>query len=277
MRIFITGGKGFIGDYLCERLSLNQVKTYDLENGFDIRDRARLDKEIECFQPDVIIHLAALAGVRRGEQYPAEYYSTNVIGTENVFSLAKKHGVQKVISFSSSSVFNDDNELHPLSVYGHSKLFAEEIARFYSKSVPNVYVVRPFTVYGINGRGDQVIYKWLSQIEKGQPITFYGDGNTFRPYTWVSELAEAVVKMIERDLGFQIFNISGKDSITLRELLTEFQKSFEGLRITQLPLPEADSQGKLPDSSNWDLLDYQPTADFRKILLSIILNHKNNG
>lgn len=274
MRIFVTGGAGFIGSNLNDFILGKNVFVYDLAYGDDIRNKAGLDRALENCKPDVILHLGALAGVRRGEEYPEDYYTTNVIGTENVFALAKKHGVKKVISFSSSSVFNDNNELKPLSVYGRSKLMGEIIAEAYRDSIPNIYIVRPFTVYGMNGRGDQVIYKWLRQIEKGEPLSFFGDGETYRPYTHISDLSEAIKIMLQEDLGFQIFNLGGNKPIKLKEVLKIFKKEIPNIKVKNFPLPKADSKGKMPDNSNWKLINYKPKADFKTELLNIIKQWK---
>lgn len=271
MRIFITGGAGFIGSSLSDFVLGKDVFVYDLSCGDDIRNKAWLDRALENTKPDVILHLGALAGVRRGEEYPEEYYTTNVIGTENVFALAKKHGVKKVISFSSSSVFNDNNELKPISVYGRSKLMGEVVAEGYKDSIPNIYIVRPFTVYGMNGRGDQVIYKWLRQIEKGESISFFGDGETFRPYTHISDLAKAIKEMLQKDLGFQVFNLGGKKPVRLKEVLKIFKEKFGNkIKVENFPLPKADSKGKMPDNGNWKLINYKPKAEFEAELKSII-------
>ncbi len=274
MRILITGSDGFIGRHLSNHLQGNplyEIFDYDLATNDDLRDRANLDRMIEMVRPEVIIHLGALAGVRRGEDYPKEYFETNVWGTENVFSLAKKHGVSKVISFSSSSVFNDKGELQPQSHYGKTKLLGEKIAEMYKKDIPNIYIVRPFTVYGLYGRGDQVIYKWINQIKGEGKITFFGDGNSYRPYTHVKDLCVALNSMLMRNIGFQTFNIGGKDKVYLKELLDIFKKNIDTeFNVEYLPLPKADSMGREPNTENWDLIDYEPVKDFKEEVIKII-------
>ncbi len=280
MKILITGGKGFIGGYLNQELSFSgayEVVNYDLVDGNDLRDRANLDRFIEIHKPKIIVHLGALAGVRRGEDYHKEYFDTNVLGTENVFSLAKKHGVKKIISFSSSSVFNDNNELKPISHYGRTKLLAENIAEMYSNDFESVIIVRPFTVYGLNGRGDQVIYKWINQIINNGEITFFGDGKSYRPYTHVLDLVNAVCSMFSNQIkGYHIFNLGGKEKITLNNLLSIFKKySKFKFKVKKLPMPYADSKGKLPSTSNWGLIGYKPKAKFEKEVEIIINNELN--
>lgn len=274
MRVFITGGDGFIGRRLTRLLEagFRKVEIYDISLGDDIRDIARLDRAIEMFQPDVIVHLAALAGVRRGEAYPAEYYSTNVLGTENVFAMAKKHGVKKVISFSSSSAIMEEyaERIEPASVYGRTKVMGELIAKMYSQWIPSVAVVRPFTVYGEKGRPDQVIGRWIRQINRKEPITFFGDGNSYRPYTYVGELCEAVEKMMTAKFDFEIFNICGANKVNLSEVLEVFENKTSP-EVKRMPMPEADSMGKMPDNTeNWDIIGYKPTVDFKEKLGEIL-------
>ncbi len=291
MRIFITGGFGFIGEALQEQIRhyekfedekgvhhkpLHDIFIYDIIRGADIRDMAYLDQCIERFKPEVIIHLAALAGVRRGEVYPDKYFSTNVAGTYNVFAIAKKYGIKKVITFSSSCVFNDKGELKPESVYGQSKLFSEKIAEQFSAFIPNVYVVRPFTVYGENGRGDQVIGAWMREIKNGQPITFFGEGTSFRPYTYVGDVVEAVEKLLEKDLGYQTFNLGGIENVYLYDLLHYFQMFYGEknvvIKVNKVPKPEQDSEGRIPpDTENWNLIPYDPPQGrFRPRLVEIL-------
>jgi len=284
-RIFITGSHGFIGSRLVSAIvkhfKNSQICEYDLAYGQDIRNEFQLSKEIELFQPDVIIHLAALAGVRRSEEYPEEYYSTNILGTENVFKAAKKHGVKKVISFSSSSVFGTNG--YPISVYGISKNAGEQIARkswesrdSWNDALRSVYVVRPYTVYGENGRNDQVIRKWIVKILDAQPIDFYGNGDTFRPYTYVGDLVEAVCKMVEcNQEGFHEFDISGSEKITLSELLSLFEYHCKkwgiNLSINNQEQPKVDPRGNEVNTGKaYSMLKWIPKTDFKKKLKSIL-------
>lgn len=280
MRIFITGGSGFIGKRLMDAMLIKErdveaMYNFDLTEGEDIRDLAALDRAIDYFKPDVIVHLAALAGVRRGEAYPGEYISTNVTGTYNVLSMAKKHKVNRVVIFSSSCVFNEAGELDPRSVYGLTKLFTERLAVSFKESIRDIYVVRPFTVYGENGRGDQVMATWDRQIRSGKPVTFFGDGKSFRPYTYVGDVCNAVGRMILGEShGFQVFNLAGNQKVTLERLYQIFENHWRKREVRiereELPMPATDDNGKVPaDTSNWDLIGFK-SEDFESRVLQIL-------
>src|SRR3990167_4575191 len=187
MKILVTGQKGFIGSHLTAKLDELGIvlEGNDFVVGNDIRDAVKLDAAVEKSQADIVIHLAALAGVRRGEDYPQEYFDTNVIGTNNLLRISKKFGIKKFIALSSSSV----NGGNPNSIYGASKLAMEHLVKRFE--LPYKFIVRPFTVYGERGRKDQVIFKWVDQYHNGKPITFYGDGTSFRTYVYAGDLVDA--------------------------------------------------------------------------------------
>src|SRR5690349_11701032 len=135
MKILVTGGLGFVGSHLCKELEKeHEIIIYDLVSGDDIRDKFKLDRMFESENFDVVVNLAARAGVRRGEDFPEEYFSTNVVGLVNLIDVAEKYKVSKFIHFSSSSVYGtqsqdiatkEDEEKNPCSVYGITKLAGE--------------------------------------------------------------------------------------------------------------------------------------------------------
>jgi len=164
MKILLTGDCGFIASRLKEALPTGTIGI-DLLEGEDIRDKYHLEYLFETEHFDTVIHCAALAGVRRSELYPEDYISTNVIGTKNLIDLSEKYGVKHFINFSSSSVYGADTKdglkedavKNPKSIYGMTKLMAEQLV---ARSSIKTTTIRPFTVYGENGRGDLVIKKW---------------------------------------------------------------------------------------------------------------------
>lgn len=275
--ILLTGNKGFIGSRISYDLDAigNDWCGYDIKdgNGNDIRDLRRLDEVFEKYQIDTVIHLAALAGVRRGEDYPQEYFDTNVIGTENILKMCKKYKVKKVIMFSSSSVYGKNGEGHPDSFYGISKLAMENLHERYPE-IQQLFIVRPFTVYGENGRRDQVIFKWINNIKEGKPIFFYGDGDSYRTYTYVGDISDAVMKMLNSDLiGHCIFELGGKEKIKLFELLDIFKnhKATADLKIENLPMPVMDSEGRTPNMASAELLlGWEPQQDFTEKVNEIL-------
>ena len=145
MRILLTGDKGFIGMHLQNKLRNIGfiVNGYDLKVGYDIRNRRQVDQAFRLFRPDVVIHLAALAGVRLSEQIPGEYFKTNVMGLYNVLEEAKKRKVKNFLFASSSSVYGnakcplkEDIKRAPVSVYGLTKLLGEIMCKYYSEYFP---------------------------------------------------------------------------------------------------------------------------------------------
>lgn len=222
--ILITGNEGFIGNHLTLKLNKEWVG-YDLIRGNnDIRDLQRLDRCFDTYQPDIVIHLAALTGARRGEAYPQEYFDTNVIGTENVARMCEKYGVKKLIAFSSSSAKTCQN------TYGITKYAMELMLK--KIKIPSLYVVRPFNVYGEDGRKDQVIEKWKALADAGLPIEYHGDHK--RNYTYVGDLVEFVIYLIGSDLtGYHIMDAGNPKQVGLSELLDLFKEKYPNLKVVE--------------------------------------------
>ena len=266
--IFITGHRGFIGSHITAILDWAGLAWtgYDLVDGNDIRDKANLDAHMEKCQPDTVIHLAALAGVRRGEEYPQEYFDTNVIGTENLLILSKKFGVKKFIALSSSSV----NGGHPSSIYGASKMAMEHLIT--RTELDYKFIVRPFTVYGERGRKDQVIFKWLEQYRQGKPLTFYGDGTSFRTYVYAGDLASAILQMLSYSpsISTVVFELGGKEPITLNRVKAVFLSKYPDAQFEYHPFPKCDSFGIEPNMGEILKMGWNPTTDFAEKMKEII-------
>lgn len=281
MKILITGHKGFIGSYLTrelDRLNLEWVG-YDLKEGKDIRNRYMLYEFFDFYRPEKVVHLAALAGVRRGEEFPEEYLSTNVTGTLNVVKNCEKFYVDRLINFSSSSVYGEgkppvkeQDPKNPKAMYGLTKLMAEKIVE---SSKINSITIRPFTVYGENGRPDMVIYKWINQILSGKPISFYGNGFSKRGYVNVNDLVDGVIKVLTSDLnpGTKLaLNLGGHEVVSLRDLLGMFikysRKSFE---VESLLMPSSDIGENWADTTLAEtLFGWTPKRKFEVELKKII-------
>lgn len=268
MKILITGHKGFIGSHIVElfdRKGYDWVG-FDLVDGDDIRNKLALENCMEKNQVGAVIHLAALPGVRRGEDYPQEYFDTNVIGTENLLRISEKFGVERFIAISSSSV----NGGNPTSIYGTSKLAMEHLVR--RANLPYKFIVRPFTVYGERGRKDQVIFKWLEQYKQGKPLTFYGDGTAFRTYVYAGDLARAVYEMLfykpaQPDVTFEL---GGGKKVTLKDVLDTFLSKYPDAKVEYLPFPKCDSMGIEPNTEEVTKMGWKPTTDFITKMSEII-------
>lgn len=281
MKILITGGAGFIGSQLIKKLrSSNEVYSYDLVDGNDIRNKIRLEDAFISFRPDVVIHCAALAGVLLSEEYPEEYISTNITGTYNVTMLCKKYNA-KLIAFSSSSVLGgcrkEDEPLeehdiyNPLSLYANTKVSGEFIVM---NNLEDYAIIRPFTVYGENGRPDMVFYKWINQIKKGEAITFYGKGDSKRGYVYLPDLVDGINEIIKRkETG--IFDFGGSEIVTLKDLLEIFKnrcrKISVKLEIDYQERKNGDVKHSFTNSLRAkELLNYNPKKRFKKVMDKIL-------
>ena len=280
--ILVTGHRGFIGQRLCQELrdKGHEFVGYDLVSGDDIRDYFKLSNVFEKEGVDIVIHLAARAGVRTGEEFPEEFITTNIIGTQNLLKLAKKFNCKHFVFFSSSSVYGsepspnkEDDRLAPESLYGITKQTGEELVK---ASGLRSTIIRPFTVYGENGRKDQVMFKWINQINVGKPITFYGDGKTKRGYTYVGDLVDGVINELGRKRDkerppCEIFNLGGEEVFSLEELLNIFKDTKPDIKVRRLPLPKGDVPENWGDISKAKReIGFNPNSSFYENVKRII-------
>jgi UDP-glucuronate 4-epimerase len=263
MRVLVTGAAGFIGSHLSERLIARGDEVVGLDN-FDAfypraikeRNLAALvgaprfslvegdvrapDDLVRAFaaRPDVVVHLAALAGVRPSLADPVRYADVNVLGTVRLTEAARARGVRRLVFASSSSVYGLDSEppfkesdpcLKPLSPYASTKR-AGELGLFAAHHLYDLDVtcLRFFTVYGPRQRPDLAIHKFARLILAGKPIELYGDGSTSRDYTWIDDIIDGVVASLDetgetgeqgRAPAFRIYNLGGSRTTTLLELV----------------------------------------------------------
>jgi UDP-glucuronate 4-epimerase len=263
MNFLVTGGAGFIGSHLCERLlhEGHAVWTIDDLNPFydvaikqrNLCDIQALAKPFTFFQGDLtdtdalgelfgevqfdqIIHLAARAGVRPSLQEPALYQRVNVEGTVNLLEAARKHGVKKITIASSSSVYGVNSkvpfsETDPIfcaiSPYAASKLACEALGHVYHHVYKmDVAMLRFFTVYGPRQRPDLAIHKFAQLIERGKPIPVFGDGKTARDYTYVTDTLEGILACTKKEFGFEIFNLGESQTVELDYLISLIEKAL---------------------------------------------------
>lgn len=263
MNFLVTGGAGFIGSHVCERLlgEGHAVWAFDDLNDFydpelkrrnlreiealrgpfrfvrgDLCDRAALDALFGQARFDQVIHLAARAGVRPSLQEPALYQRVNVEGTVNVLESARRHGVRKLLIASSSSVYGvnakapfseGDPIFQPISPYAASKLACEALGHVYHHVYGlDVAMLRFFTVYGPRQRPDLAIHKFARLIAAGRPVPFFGDGSTARDYTFVTDTVEGILAATRRELGFAIFNLGESQTVTLSRLVELLEQAL---------------------------------------------------
>jgi UDP-glucuronate 4-epimerase len=256
MNFLVTGGAGFIGSHVCERLLRDghRVWAFDDLNDFydpqikrqnlreiqslakpfefihgDITDAAALAELFSSVKFDQIIHLAARAGVRPSLEKPALYQRVNVEGTVNLLEAARKNGVKKITLASSSSVYGvnakvpfseSDPIFSAISPYAASKLACEALGHVYHHIYKmDVAALRFFTVYGSRQRPDLAIHKFTKLIDAGRPIPVFGDGRTARDHTHISDIVEGVVACTRQKFGFEIFNLGESETVELSRLI----------------------------------------------------------
>jgi UDP-glucuronate 4-epimerase len=290
MKVLLTGAAGFIGSHLAERLRARG----DTVIGFDNFDRfyPRLIKErnlnalgrdsgfvlIEgdlcrpadverAFEAaaaaDVVVHLAALAGVRPSLLEPARFWEVNVTGTLNLLTAARARGVRRLVFASSSSVYGQDSQPpfresdpcgRPLSPYAATKR-AGELMAFNAHYLDGLDVtcLRLFTVYGPRQRPDLAIHKFTGLIAAGEPIELYGDGTTSRDYTWVGDIVDGIVAAIDQQRGapaYRIYNLGGSQGTTLRAMVDQLGAALRRRPIiTSRPDQPGDMRVTLADVS----------------------------
>ena len=228
--------------------------------------------------PDAIIHLAALAGVRPSLKDPGRYAQVNVVGTTRVFDLARRIGCPRVICASSSSVYGklmppfteSMNLTEIVSPYALSKRQAELTADYYTREYGIQSVsLRFFTVYGERQRTDMFIRRALTMIDRGEEITLYGDGSSFRDYTHVEDIVNGVALLLssfpeEHPALHRIYNIGCGDPITLLDLVKAMGEVVgKGPRVRHIEDQKGDVPGTLADISRMRELGYEPQVNIQ--------------
>jgi UDP-glucuronate 4-epimerase len=261
----VTGGAGFIGSHLVDRLlstDITRVTVIDDFNDFydpsikhenisehlkdprynihelDIRDRAALEQVFKQTDFDCIVHLAARAGVRPSLSEPQLYTETNINGTLNLLELARNHDVKQFVFGSSSSVYGinadvpfseNDPIRQPISPYAATKAAGELLCHTYSHLYGlRCVCLRFFTVYGPRQRPDLAIHKFARLISKGKPIPVFGDGTTRRDYTYVDDIIDGVIAAINyNQSNYDIFNLGESRTVELNELISLLEKELD--------------------------------------------------
>lgn len=298
--ILITGGAGFIGSHLVDRLLAEgdwKITVVDDFNDFyspdikraniaehlgsanyrmveaDIRDAAALAEVFSESVFDVIVHLAARAGVRPSLAEPKLYAETNINGTLNLLELARVHSVKQFVFASSSSVyginckmpFAEDDRIHqPISPYAATKAAGELLCHTYSHLHDiRTVCLRFFTVYGARQRPDLAIHKFAKLISDGRPIQMFGDGTTRRDYTYIDDIIQGVRASIDYDASMhEVFNLGESQTIELKELIALIERALDTKAvIDHQPMQPGDVPCTYADISKArELLAYNPTT-----------------
>jgi UDP-glucuronate 4-epimerase len=299
MRILITGGAGFIGSHLVERLHADghDVAIIDDFNDFydpkikranisalakdiaihdvDLRNADRVANVFRSERLDAVFHLAARAGVRPSIQQPQLYYETNVAGTLHLLEGARTNGVERFIFASSSSVygaakkvpFSEEEHLtQTLSPYAATKIAGEFLCSTYSHLYKlRIVALRYFTVYGARQRPDLAIHQFTRKIQAGEPIDQFGDGTTRRDYTYIDDIIQGTMAALKYDGPmFDVFNLGESETIQLKDLIAAIEKILgKKARITRLPEQPGDMPLTCANISKArKLLGYNPKTKF---------------
>jgi UDP-glucuronate 4-epimerase len=298
LKFLITGGAGFIGSHIVDELlslreeiividnfntyydpkikwenisSAQKNPDFKLFEG-DILDKRLLDKIFSSFNIDVLIHMAAQAGVRGSIKNPELYSKVNVLGTLNLFEMCRKYKIKKVIFGSSSSIygnnpvpFSEDNIVDkPISPYAATKKAGELLCYTYHHlyKIP-IICLRLFTVYGPRQRPEMAIHKFTRIINNNESIPIYGDGSSSRDYTYITDILDGIKSTINKDFGFEIINLGSSNPIKLLDLVDLIQENMsKKANLNFLPSQSGDVERTYADISKAErLLGYSPKVN----------------
>ena len=286
MRILVTGAAGFIGYHLATRLlergdsvvgvdnfnayydvSLKEARLARLSGrrGFevvraDIADREAMERVFASGRFDAIVNLAAQAGVRYSVENPHAYVESNVVGFLNVLEGARRHGTGHLVFASTSSVYGLGTDLpyresadtdHPISLYAATKKSNEVMAHAYAHlfGIPTTGL-RFFTVYGPWGRPDMALFKFTRGILDGTPIPVFNEGRMVRDFTYVDDIVEGVVRVIDRPAPYRIFNIGNHRRVELLDYIRAFEKALgKEAKLDLLPMQPGDVRATEADTA----------------------------
>ena len=333
MKILITGSSGFIGFHLSKKLLDKGHKVYgfdSMNSYYDIRlkkarynilrkyknflftkskleNKKSLEKVFNKFKPNIVIHLAAQAGVRYSIEKPRVYLDSNITGTYNIIEISKKLNVKHLIMASSSSVYGANKKIPfkeidktetQLSIYASTKKSNESMAHSYSNiwGVP-ITMLRFFTVYGPWGRPDMALFKFTKGIINNKKIDIYNNGKMYRDFTYIDDIVSGIQLLINKvpnrkQIGkykndslssvapFRILNIGNTKKVYLLDFIKQIEKELGKKAIRNyMPLQQGDVKQTL---SNTNLLKkitgYNPKTNYKlgiKKFLEWYINYYN--
>jgi len=300
--ILVTGGAGFIGSHLVDRLLAENYQVSCIDNFDPFYDRSIKEENIrehlthpnyKLFEVDlrnkealktslpknidVVVHLAAKAGVRPSIQDPEAYQQVNVQGLQNLLELSREWGCPHFVFASSSSVYGinpnvpwheEDHVLMPISPYAATKVAGELLGHVYSHLYGIRFIaLRFFTVYGPRQRPDLAIHKFARKMIERTPIQIYGDGSTRRDYTYIDDIIQGIMSAIKYDKSqYEVINIGNNTPTRLAELIEIMEKEF-GIEAIKEYLPE--QPGDVPQTyasieQAQKLLNYKVSTTFEE-------------
>jgi UDP-glucuronate 4-epimerase len=209
---------------------------FELVTG-DIRNPEHLQETLRKDQIDLVVHLAARAGVRPSISDPLLYQDVNIRGTIVLLESCKAYGIKNFIFASSSSVYGEnqrvpfteeDLDIQPISPYGATKRAGELLCYSYHHLYGmNIACLRFFTAYGPRQRPEMAIHKFTRLIDRGEKIPIYGDGSSRRDYTYIDDLIDGILAVIRYHKGFEIYNLGESQTTSLKELIRLIEKAID--------------------------------------------------
>ncbi|NDW54559.1 NAD-dependent epimerase/dehydratase family protein [Aliiroseovarius sp. PrR006] len=319
-KVLVTGSAGFIGYHLSKLLLEDGFRVhgfdgmtdyYDvtlkqrrhqmlLQNeGFSategmLEDLELFDKMADAFEPDVIVHLAAQAGVRYSLENPRAYIDSNVVGTFNVMEAARRHEVDHLLMASTSSVYGANDEMpftemekadNQLTIYAATKKANESMAHSYAHlwNIPST-MFRFFTVYGPWGRPDMALFKFTKGIIEGTPIDIYNNGDMFRDFTYVEDLVRGIRLLIDSPpvrpdskddieegdslspaAPYRVVNVGNSDKVRLLDFVEAIEDALGKKAVRNyMEMQKGDVPATWADATLLQrLTGYRPATDFR--------------
>ena len=277
MKILVTGGAGFIGSNLCERLlemghdvicldNFNSYYSPDIKKKNiaplsanpkfncvieDVVNHNAIEKVFIENHIDAVIHLAAKAGVRASLEDPEGFSVNNIIGTFHLLEVCKRYKVKNFIFGSSSSIYGNnekvpfsetDNVDYPISPYAATKkaneLFCYNYHHLYGM---NIACLRFFTVYGPKNRPDMANFTMVRDIFNGKPVNKYGDGSSRRDYTYIDDIVDGVMACLDKNFGFEIINLGNSEPVSLNQMISTLEEAVgKKAVINEVPMPAGD-------------------------------------
>ncbi len=298
MKVLVTGGAGFIGSHLVDRLIErgDEVVVYDNFSPYYSGKEKNIERHVkeknknfELARADildlkklvdvvsgcnVVVHLAAQPGVRYSIEHASEVARINVDGTVNVLEACVKNNVKKIVFGSSSSVYGDVERLpareeyacKPISPYGASKLSGEEYCESYSRMYAlQIPMLRFFTVYGPRQRPDMGIHKFVKAVMEGGEITIFGEGKQTRDFTFVSDIVEGILLALDKKTDTTPINLGGGNNISVNELVKAIEEaSGKKAKIKNIDWQKGDVKDTLASNEKaGTLLGWKPKAGIR--------------
>jgi UDP-glucuronate 4-epimerase len=297
MKVLITGGAGFIGSACAKKLmdrgdevviidnfndyydpSLKEARIKKFLKGYkfklyrgDIRDEKLVNKIFKNEKIDKVIHLAAMAGVRYSLEKPLLYGEVNFMGTLNLLEMSRKYKIKNFVYASSSSVYGANKKVpfsetdrvdNPVSTYAATKKATELLAHMYSHTLGlNTTGLRFFTVYGPWGRPDMAYYKFTKSILAGKPIDVYNNGKMMRDFTYIDDIVNGIIKVLNKISKYEIVNIGADKPEKLLKFIEVLENNLgKKAKKNLMPMQPGDVPSTVADIRKLKKLGWKPTT-----------------